>query len=168
MEFQDVINSRASVREFTDQKIEKELLLKLIKNGMKAPSAINKRPWVFYVYESKESINLIRNVSPHGKYNAGAIILVAADKNKFILKARDYFLEDCAAATENILLSAVDNGLGACWIGVYPMKDRVESLKEALKLESNIVPFALIYLGYPKGEVKPKNIDEDNKIHFVD
>ena len=168
MDFDKVISSRTSVREYSDKKIDKELLIKLVKDGMKAPSAVNRRPWVYHIYNGKEYLDKIREIMPHGKYNAQAIILALADTTKFLDNNKDFFIEDMSASIENILLSATNSGLGTVWVGVYPAAERVESLKELLDIQDNLLPFGLIYLGYPLKEPTPKNFDESDKIHYFE
>jgi nitroreductase len=91
-------------------------------------------------------------------------ILVCADLN--IQSNKSYCTEDCSASTQNILLAAHANGIGAVWLGVYPREKRIEGLKELLKLPENILPISLISLGYPD-ETKevPQRYDE-SKIHY--
>jgi nitroreductase len=168
MDFDKVISSRTSVREYSDKEISKELLIKIVKNGMKAPSAVNKRPWVFHIYNSKDYIDKIRFIMPHGKYEAKSIILALADTTKFLENNKDFFIEDMSASIENILLSATNEGIGTVWVGVYPAKERVDALKEALNIPSHLLPFGLVYLGYPKETPTPKNFDESDKIHYFE
>ncbi len=168
MDFDKVISSRTSVREYSDKEISKELLIKIVKNGMKAPSAVNKRPWVFNIYNNKNDIDKIRSLMPHGKYEAKSIILALADSTKFLENNKDFYIEDMSAAIENILLSATNEGIGTVWVGVYPAIDRVDSLRENLNIPSHLIPFGLVYLGYPKDTPTPKNFDESDKINYFD
>lgn len=71
--------------------------------------------------------------------------------------AADFWIQDVSAATENILLAAHSLGLGAVWVGVYPMADRVESIKTILSLPQHIIPLAIIPVGYPDGTFPPKD-----------
>ena len=98
--------------------------------------------------------------------NAKAGIIVVGDMEKTLKNSKDYWIEDCSAATENMLLCIEALGLGAVWTGIYPVEERVNKLKEYFNLPENIVPFALIALGYPKGPQKVKNKWDETKIHW--
>ena len=94
---------------------------------------------------------------------ANTAILVCGDST--LEKHKGYWLLDCAAATQNLLIAAHAKGLGAVWCGVYPSEDRVVNLKKLLNLPENIVPFSLIPLGFPD-EVKEAGERFDNsRVH---
>jgi nitroreductase len=83
-----------------------------------------------------------------------------------LAKSGGYWIQDCAAATQNILLEIADQGFGAVWLGVYPREERVEGARALLNLPSHIVPFSLIALGYPAEEKAAKNIFDRDRIKF--
>ena len=70
---------------------------------------------------------------------------------------RGYWVEDCSAATQNILLAAHAVGLGAVWVGLYPLEERVEPLRKLLGLPEQVIPLALVPLGYPAQPIPPEN-----------
>jgi nitroreductase len=72
---------------------------------------------------------------------------------------------DCSAATENILIAARAKGLGACWLGVYPRKRRINGLRKMLKIPMNIIPFSLISLGYTSVEQSKLDRYDSSRIH---
>ena len=168
MEFKDVVYMRTSVRKFKGGEISDEVLNEIVHYGLKAPSAKNHRPWEIYVITNKDVMAQMKKASPYGNYNCSAMILICGDSTKFIEgEGEDFWLEDCGAMTENILLGAVNHGLGGIWIGTYPIKARMDGIKEVLNLGDNIIPYSLVEVGYPEGDVTPKNIDEENKIHYI-
>lgn len=163
------IMTRTSVRAYQDKAVEKEKVQKILKAGMAAPSAMNKQPWVFVVVTNKELLTKIsselRNASMAAK--APMAIVVCGDKNKMIAGGgKDFWIDDCSAATENILLAAHALGLGAVWTGFYPDLERCGKLSAILGLSDNLVPLNVIPMGYPaqnpapKDKWKPENIIE--------
>lgn len=167
---QEFLLSRRSVRKFSPVKIEDEKIKIIIKAGMYAPSAHNRQPWHFIVIRSRKLMNEIPKIHKYAEMtkNADALILVCADIEK--QDDSGYFSQDCSAATENILLSAHIEGIGACWLGVYPLKERMENIKRLLNLKKNLVPFSMIALGYPDNSIKnedPKRYEE-KKIEFME
>ncbi len=166
MELFDALFSRRSIRKYTDKKVDKSKIEKIIKAGMYAPSAVNKQPWHFLVFEDKKKVSEIIQVHPNAGMleKASAGILICFDKD---LQHDDgYGPVDCSAATQNMLLAAHGLGLGACWIGVYPRAARIDALHKLFSLPEHVVPFAVISIGYPAQERKTPNRFDENRIHY--
>ncbi|MBI9108935.1 MAG: nitroreductase family protein [Spirochaetales bacterium] len=160
----ETIAARRSIRKFTEVAISEEEITTLIAAGMNAPSARNTQPWHLMIIRNRETINSIIEICPNGSLMKGAdtAILVLGDLND----TDDYFVIDCAAAVQNILLAAHELKLGTCWIGVYPREPRVEGLKKLFSLPEQIIPHSLIALGHP-AESKPANNNyRENRIHM--
>lgn len=154
------ILSRTSVRAYTDQKVEKDKIEKLLRAAMAAPTAVNKQPWHFVVIEDKHVLEQIAEEIPTAKMAARAplAITVCGDMEKAQDgEARGFWVQDASAATENLLLAAHAMGLGAVWTGVYPIKDKVDATRALLKLPETIVPLGTIVIGYPKEKPLPKD-----------
>ncbi len=154
------ILSRTSVRAYTDQKVEKDKIEKLLRAAMAAPTAVNKQPWHFVVIEDKHVLEQIAEEIPTAKMAARAplAITVCGDMEKALDgEGRDFWVQDASAATENLLLAAHAMGLGAVWTSVYPIKDKVEATRALLKLPETIVPLGTIVIGYPKETPQPKD-----------
>ena len=154
------ILSRTSVRAYTDQKVEKDKIEKLLRAAMAAPTAVNKQPWHFVVIEDKHVLEQIAEEIPTAKMAARAplAITVCGDMEKALDgEGRDFWIQDASAATENLLLAAHAMGLGAVWTSVYPIKDKVEATRALLKLPETIVPLGTIVIGYPKETPQPKD-----------
>lgn len=154
------ILSRTSVRAYTDQKVEKAKIEKLLRAAMAAPTAVNKQAWHFVVIEDKHILEQIAEEIPTAKMAARAplAITVCGDMKKALDgEGRDFWVQDASAATENLLLTAHAMGLGAVWTGVYPIKDKVEATRALLKLPETIVPLGTIVIGYPKEKPLPKD-----------
>ena len=154
------ILSRSSVRAYTDQKVEKAKVEKLLRAAMAAPTAVNKQPWHFVVIEDKRVLEQIAEEIPTAKMAARAplAITICGDMEKALDgEGRDFWVQDASAATENLLLAAHAMGLGAVWTSVYPIKDKVEATRALLKLPETIVPLGTIVIGYPKEKPLPKD-----------
>ncbi|MDA3943254.1 MAG: nitroreductase family protein [Bacteroidetes bacterium] len=155
-----MIHNRKSVRHFTDQAVSKEQIETLLKAGMAAPTAANRQPWKFYVVTNAKTLNLLAEQLPYAKMlsQVQAAIVVCGDMDKAgNLKEQGYWAQDCAAASENILLAAESLGLGAVWTAAYPYEDRIKAVTQALDLPENHVPLNVIPVGYPTGEDLPKD-----------
>jgi nitroreductase len=165
MEAMEAIVSRRSIRQYTSKPVSREVIREILNAAMSAPSAGNERPWHFLVLTDHAILNEIPKFHPYAAMlkQASAAVLVCGDTT--LEKHKGYWVLDCAAASENILLAAHAKGLGAVWCGVYPSGDRVENLKKLFRLPEQIVPFSLIPLGFP-AEVKqtPERFD-NSRVH---
>jgi len=157
----DTIFSRKSVREYTDQPVEKETLLELVKAGMAAPTAMNRQPWSFIVVTDMKTLEPINDMM-------GLRMLKQAKAAIFVLGKKDekFWQQDCSAATENILLAAEAKGLGAVWCAGFPMEDRLAEYKKILNYGDEYEVLSLISIGYPTGEDMPKDKYKEEKIHW--
>lgn len=164
----DNILTRTSIRQFTDQPIAKDTLDTLVKAGMAAPSAMNKQPWAFVVVTDKDVLNSLDSVKSYFNLKtATAAIVVCGDMAKAAEDvARDYWVQDCSAVTENILLAAHAYGLGAVWCGVYPIEETVKGVSAVLDLPETVIPLDVITLGYPAESPEPKDKFKTENIHY--
>ncbi|MCK5289268.1 MAG: nitroreductase family protein [Candidatus Omnitrophica bacterium] len=150
METFDAICKRVSVREYQSEPIKKELLEKLVDSGRRAPTARSVEPWEFIVVQDKNNLNKISEIAENGvfiKHSAACIVVFCKDTK--------YYLEDGCAAIENILISAADSGLGACWVA-GDKKPYVSEIAELLNASLDLKLIGLISLGRPKQEVFQK------------
>lgn len=161
------ILKRRSIRVFEDKYVEKEKIERILRAAMQAPSAHNFQPWEFIVVKDKEKRKRIADLSIYGKpaQNCNTCIVVMADMDR-VKKEGLWWQQDMGACVENILLQGVHEELGAVWLGYYPEEDRVNGLKEIFNLPSNIIPFAVIAIGYPKTENKFIDRYDETKVHF--
>ena len=154
------IMTRTSIRDYTDQTISTDTIETLLRAGMAAPTAVNKQPWHFVVVNKKEKLTELASTNPYAKMleKAPLAIVVCGDMSKALTgDAREFWVQDCSAATENILLAAHALGLGAVWTGLYPDEERVKAVSEVLKLTDNIIPLCTIVIGYPAEQPQPKD-----------
>lgn len=160
------IMTRTSVRQYTDRQISADTLETLLKAGMAAPTAVNKQPWAFVVTTGRDALDSLATLQPRLK-TAAAAITVCGDMTRAIEgEGRDFWVQDCSAATENILLAAHALGLGAVWTGVYPIAERVDDVSRALALSDSVVPMCIIAVGYPLADQEPKDKWDPSKVHY--
>ncbi len=149
MDAMTALCSRRSIRLYTNKTVAQETVRELLGAAMSAPSAGNERPWHFIVLTDRSILDSIPRFHPYSAMlrQASVAILVCGDVS--LEKHKGYWVLDCAAATENILVAAHAKGLGAVWCGVYPTEDRVANIRHLLGLPEQIVPFSLVPLGFP-------------------
>jgi nitroreductase len=134
MDTMDTILTRRSIRKYKKKTISDEILQKLLQAAFSAPSAGNQQPWHFVILDDRKILNVIHTFHPSARMvtEADKAILVCGDLN--LEKFKGYWMIDCAAAAENILLAAHSLGLGACWLGIYPREGRVAGMRKLLHL----------------------------------
>ena len=166
MELYEGLITRRSIRKYTEEPIDRELLEDLVRAGMYAPSAVNCQPWHFVIVDDKAIHQKIMDIHAYAKMleDAQAAILVCGDEQK--QHGAGYWAVDCAAATENILLAAHAKGLGAVWLGLHPREERKRAVKELFQLPSHIHPFALISIGWPAEQKGTPNRFKPARIHY--
>jgi len=161
-----VIHSRKSVRHYIGRKATKEDLLTLVKAGMAAPTAVDRRPWAFVIITDKAKLEELEEGLPYARMltKSGAGIVVCGVLEKAL--PREVWVQDCSAATENILLAAESMGLGAVWTGAYPSRERMDHIRKVLLIPDNIVPLNVIPIGYPAGDENPKDKFDPANVHW--
>ncbi len=168
MELNEVLLKRRSVRKFTEEPVSEEDILKLLHAGMSGPSACNKTPWEFFVITNPEVLEKLRKAARYSKIKAPLAIVVCGNLSKALpLQLAPFWIQDCSAATENILLRAVDLELGAVWCGIHPMKTAEKNVREALSLPEKFVPLNIIHIGHPSENPEPRDQFSEKKIHFI-
>jgi nitroreductase len=165
MDTLEAIFTRRSVRDYTGDPVSEEDLLDLLRAGMQAPSARNEQPWHFVVIDDPELLHAIPVFHPYSKMlmQAPLAILVCSDRK--LESKRASWLQDCSAATQNILLAAHAKGLGAVWLGIFPDSERVFGMQSLLNLPKEIRPVALIAVGYPATRPEPVDRFKPDRVH---
>lgn len=162
----NAIFTRRSIRKYTGQPIPKETIEMLIKAGMAAPSAGNEQPWHFVIIKDREKLQGVTKFHPYAQMLKEADCAIAVCADLSLERYQGYWVQDCSAATQNILLEAEDQGLGAVWLGIYPSEERVQGLKELLGLPENVTPLSLISIGYPAEKKAPANRFDASRVHY--
>lgn len=163
------IMTRVSIREYQDREVSDSVIEKILRAGMAAPTARNSQPWSFGVVKDRALLTHIAEACPNADMAATApvAIVVSASADRMLDGAgKDYWIHDCSAATENILLAAHALGLGAVWTGVYPKMDRMDSIKSILNIPENEYVLCVIPMGYPAEVKAPKDKWKPELIHY--
>ena len=168
MELKEALLKRRSVRKFTEEAVSDEDITELLHAGMSGPSACNKTPWEFFVVTNPEVLEKLRKATRYSKIKAPLAIVVCGNLSKALpLQLSPFWIQDCSAATENILLKATDLGLGAVWCGIHPMKTSEKKVSEALSLSEKLVPLNIIHIGHPAEFPEPRDQYNEKKVHYI-
>lgn len=161
------IFSRYSCRKFSEKPVTDEQLTTITKAGMCAPTARNERPWEFLIIRSEEGRKKIAEASPYAEscLNAQAVIVALADSRR-ISKNSPWWIQDMSACVENMLIEITELGLGGVWLGLYPRQERGKAIAEAFGLESELIPFAAVPVGYPDTKDIKKERFEPERIRW--
>lgn len=164
----DIIFKRRSIRHYTDQPVEREMLIKLLRAAMAAPTACNSQPWEFVVVSQKESLDRLRGKLLFARYNAPAAIVVcgSVDSAHNVSAARQFWVQDCSAAMENIHIAAAGLGLGSVWIGVYPLPGVMKPVRDILCIPENVIPLGMALVGYPAEEKAPRTQYDERRVYW--
>ena len=162
------IHSRKSVRQYTSEPVSESDIQTILKAAMAAPSAVNFQPWRFVVVTEREQLDAMAEILPYAKMlrQAPAAIVVCGETLWMGGNENPYWQQDCAAATQNLLLAVEALGLGAVWTGVYPNQDLYPKLHNYLNLPSTVQPFCCIPVGHPAGNEQPKDKWKPENIHY--
>lgn len=163
----EAIRNRHSIRKYTGAPVSRDQIEGLLRSAMQAPSARNLQPWHFTVITCRDTLARVPEVHPYASMvpGAGAAILVSGDTH--VQPLPGYLAQDCSAAVTNLLLEAVDTGLGAVWLGVYPRDERIQGIRELLSLPEHLLPIALISLGVPGEDKGFQDRYDPSRIHWI-
>lgn len=165
----ETMHNRTSIRHYLDQPVSKEQLETIVKGGMSAPSAMNKQPWQFIIIDDKEVLQALGKDIPTSEMvqKASAAIVVCGDMQRAGKGwLQQYWIQDCSAASQNILLAITDLKLGGVWTSVYPAPERMEIVSSVLELPDHIIPLNIIPVGYPDKAYTPKEKWDETKVHW--
>jgi nitroreductase len=164
------IFQRRSVRSFLPRQVEDDKIERILRAGMEAPSAHNRRPWEFIVIAGREDQEAIAGMSPYAKMvpSAAAVIAVCAnlDLGQTGNSGDSWWVQDLSAATENMLLQIVEEGLGGVWLGWHPDTERVAAFSRHFGLPARVVPFAMVALGYPERQPEKADRFDPRRVHY--
>lgn len=157
------ILSRRSIRKYSAELVGEKDVRSLLEAAMAAPSAFNRKPWYFVVVTERKKLDELADKHPYGKMLFEAPLCIAVCGDPEISKR--HWVQDCSAATENLLLAAVGLGLGAVWLGVHPSEEREAEIRKALGLPEAIVPLNLISIGHPAEKKEPRTQYDEARVH---
>lgn len=158
----NIIFSRRSIRAYTDEPVSEADIQSLLEAGMAAPSASNQKPWHFVVTTDRKTLQALGAAHPHGKMIAGAALGIAVCGDPAI---SDWWVQDCTAATQNILVAVAGLGLGGVWLGCHGRPEREQAVRDVLDIPKNIGVLSLLSIGHP-AEGKPARTQFDaGRVH---
>ena len=158
------IYTRRSVRQYAPGKVEEDQIDKLLRAGMAAPSAGNSRPWHFIVIDDPEKLAKVPTALPYAQMAAQAALAIMVCADPGLERFPGYWPQDCAAATQNILLAAHAQGLGAVWCGIYPGNEE-HTVREIFDIPKTIMPLSLIVIGKDPTESKDPGRYDADRVH---
>jgi nitroreductase len=163
----DDLFARRSIRAFTPEPVDPAQVETILKAAMAAPSAANRKPWHFVVVTDARVRRALAQAHPHAAavVESPLAVVPCGDPSLSIADRQDYWIQDLAAATENILLAATGLGLGSVWCGVYPVPERVEAVRRVLGIPERVTPFALIAIGHPAEHKDPRTQYDPQRVH---
>ena len=166
MDIFEAIHTRRSIRQFTGGAVSEEVLRNILSAAMCAPSAGNAQPWQFVVLRERALLDRIPEFHPHAPMARQAAVGVLVCGDLRLEKYTGYWVQDCSAATQNLLLAAHGAGLGAVWTGVYPDAGRVAGFRQLLALPEEIVPFSFVPMGPPAQQLARKDLFLPERVHL--
>lgn len=168
MELKDVLLKRRSIRKYTDEPVKSEEIDYLLHAAMSGPSACNKTPWEFFVVKDPEVLEKLRGAARFTNINAPLAIVVVGNLSRGLpMQLSPYWIQDCSAASENILLAATDLGLGSVWCGIHPQKTPEKNVSEILNLSPKQIPLNVIFIGHADKEEEPRDQYKEKNVHYV-
>lgn len=158
---------RTSIRKYAEKPVEADKVELLLRAAMAAPSAGNQQPWEFYVVTEKAALNALADCSPYAgplrRASLGIVVCCRAD-----CRIPQYAQIDCSAAIENLLLEADSIGLGAVWIGIAPLPERMEAAGKVLGIPENLYVFSYVACGYPAEEKEQQDRYDETRVHYFE
>jgi nitroreductase len=166
MDALEVLFNRRSIRKYKQQQVKEEDVKILLKAAMHAPTAGNQRLWHFLVTRETEKMKQVPVVLPYAQMirEAPMAIMICGDIS--MEKHPGYWAQDCAAAAQNILLAAHATNIGACWLGIFPVEERITGIKAIFNLPESIIPHCILPIGYPDEIVPPEDRWDESRIHI--
>lgn len=163
----DCIFNRRSVRRYTADPVSETDLTTLLKAGMAAPSAMNKKPWQFIVVQDAERRKSLSEICKYWGPAAQAplVIVVCADTTGHDEVVEKYYVQDCSCASENILCTAAGLNLGGVWLGVYGEEDRMLGVMRLLGIPEEIYPVSVLAIGHPESYPEPHDSYDEYCVH---
>lgn len=160
------IFERRSIRQYTDVPVSDADIEKLLRAAMQAPSAGNQQPWEFVVLKDKKTMLKILDFHEYSTpLKTADCAIVVCGKQAKLERMRPYMAQDCAAATQNILLEATHLGLGTVWMGIYPEEKRINGVRALIEAPEEITPFCIIAVGHPAEQPKQADRYDAARVH---
>ncbi len=164
----DTIFKRRSIRSFTRDPVSDTDVERMLRAMMQAPSAGNQQPWEVLVVRDTNKLEKLSGVSPYARMTADSSVTFILIANEIGLRYTQFWQQDMAAATMNLLLEAADLGLGAVWLGIAPDEERMEFVRELFNLPKHLKPFALVPVGHSNKKNEFVDRYDASKVHWYE
>ena len=165
MDALEAIRTRRSIRKYDDKPVPDEVVQELLAAAMSAPSACNTQPWHFVVITDRGLLAEVPKVNPHAGMARAAPLAILVCGDVTLKQVPGYWVVDCAAAVQNLLLAAHALGLGAVWTGVYPRQERMDGFARLVNLPEHVAAHSLIVLGYPAETLPREDRYQAERVH---
>jgi len=166
MDIMEALLTRRSIRKFENKPVPEEMVKQILEAAMMAPSAGNAQPWQFIVINDRKKLDAMVGIHVHMKMvtQAALGIIVCADLSKE--KFPGYWVQDCSAAMQNLLLAAHGLGLGAVWTGIHPVEDRLKAFTKMFDLPDHVIPLGFAPIGWPAQQLKSESRFQADRVHY--
>ena len=162
----ELIQNRRSIRRYLDKSVPEDLISQLLLSATAAPTAANCEPWEFIVIDCPQVLKTIREKLVFARYKAPLAIVVCGNMElAFKGPGKEMWVQDCSAATENMLIAATNLGLGSVWIGIYPLESNVKLLRSILNIPDHVIPLNILYFGYPDEVKEARSRLNDKRVY---
>ena len=158
----DIIFSRRSIRAYTKDPVSEADIQALLQAGMAAPSASNRKPWHFVAVTDPQQLRALANAHPYGRMIGDAALGIAVCGDPGI---SDWWVQDCTAATENILVAVTGLGLGGVWLGCHGRPEREQAVRQELGIPDRIGVLSLLSIGHPAEEKPARTQYDPGRVH---
>ena len=160
--------SRRSIRQYLDRPVPEQLIRDVLEAAMAAPSAVAKDPWHFVLLQDREQRDRLADGLPNGQHLRQAPVgcVVCGDLDRAHNQEESYLLQDCSAAIENLLLAASMLGLGGCWMGIHPVQERIDHVRNLYGLPDRVIPMAAVSLGWPAEQPPARTRYREDAVHW--
>jgi len=158
----NILFARRSIRAYSGEPVSPADIQSLLEAGTAAPSASNRKPWHFVATQDRQILRALADRHPYGKMLAGAALGLAVCGDPAL---SDWWVQDCAAATQNILVAVSGLGLGGVWLGCHGRPEREQAVRDVLGIPRHIGVLSLLSIGHP-AEDKPARTQYDSaRVH---
>lgn len=166
MDVLEALYTRRSIRKYVLGDVSDEIIHQVLKAAMCAPNSGNQRLWQFVVVKDREKMENIIEAYPYAIMlrDVPVAIIVCFDKNREKWAKR--WQMDCANAALSMLLAIHGLGLGGMWLEIYPIPERIKMIQEFFEMSEDIIPLAVIPMGYPAEKIPPEDRYDESIVHY--
>jgi nitroreductase len=165
MNTMEALLTRRSIRRYQDRPVPSEVVRDVLSAAMHAPSADNEQPWQFVVIDERRLLDAIPGIHPWAQMSTAAPLAILVCGDSRLVQNPGFWAQDCAAATENLLLAAWEQGVGSVWCGVHSDAALERAFRKLLGLPEHVVPFALVVLGFPASPPPRVERFQEDRVH---